>query len=105
MGKFIHSPTCNQVLSTYDVSHVINFTRFSPFHFSFAPGEPGNEASGLKEAHYSGIIAKSANQIVLLPRYKNVVLYSADPPFLLQCGRGGGGGGGLGMRLMYYITD
>ena len=31
MGEFIRSPTCNQVLSTYDVSHVINFTRLSPF--------------------------------------------------------------------------
>ena len=31
------SPTCNQVLFTYDVSHVINFTRLSPF--SFVRGE------------------------------------------------------------------
>ena len=31
MGEFVRSPTCNQVLSTYDVAHVINFTRLSPF--------------------------------------------------------------------------
>ena len=41
MGEFIRLPTCNYVLSTYDVSHVINFTRLSPFpfDFSFARGE------------------------------------------------------------------
>ena len=45
------------------------------------------------------IIAKSANQIALVEipwRYKNVVLYSPDPPFLLWIG----GGGGLGTRLL-----
>ena len=48
MGKFIHLSTCNQVLSTYDVSHVINFTRLSPFLsiFVHAQGESGNEANG-----------------------------------------------------------
>ena len=35
MGEFVRSPTCNQVLSTYDVSHVINFTRLSPFLLIF----------------------------------------------------------------------
>ena len=40
-----------------------------------------------KEAKSSEIIATSANQIVLpkFPgRYKNVVLYSLDPPFILE---------------------
>ena len=31
MGEFIRSPTCNQVLSTYNISHMINFTRLSLF--------------------------------------------------------------------------
>ena len=46
MGEFIRSPRCIQVLSTYNVSHMINFTRLSlfPFCFSSARGEPGNEA-------------------------------------------------------------
>ena len=40
MGEFVHLPTCNQVLSTYDVSHMINFTRLPfPFDFSFERGE------------------------------------------------------------------
>ena len=41
MGEFDRSPTCNQVLSTYDISRVIKFTRLSPFlfFFSFACGE------------------------------------------------------------------
>ena len=40
MGEFVPSPTCNQVLSTYDVSHV-KFYQALPFsfHFSFACGE------------------------------------------------------------------
>ena len=46
MGEFIHLPACNQVLSTYDVSHVMNFTRLSAFFCVFCShaGEPGNEA-------------------------------------------------------------
>ena len=47
MGEFIRLPTCNRVLSTYDVSHVINFTRLSLFLSIFCLhmwGEPGNEA-------------------------------------------------------------
>ena len=42
---YVCSPRCNQVLSTYDVSHMINFTRLFPFLFSFfiyTWGEPGN---------------------------------------------------------------
>ena len=34
--SYVRSPTCNQVLSTYDVSHVINFTRLSPFLSTFS---------------------------------------------------------------------
>ena len=39
MGKYILLPTCDRVLSTYDVSHVINFTRLSPFCILFTHGE------------------------------------------------------------------
>ena len=38
-----------------------------------------------KEASTGEIIATSANQIVLPQRYKNIVLYSPDPPFLIEC--------------------
>ena len=43
MGKFSRLPICNQVLSTYDISHVPG----SPLSFRFfvhAQGEPGNKA-------------------------------------------------------------
>ena len=56
MGEFIRSPTCNQVLSTYDISHVINFTRLSPFLSVFCScvqGEPGN---GATEVSHSQLI-------------------------------------------------
>ena len=50
MGEFIRLPKCNRVLSTYDVSHVINFTRLSLFLSIFCLqvwGEPGNEARAI----------------------------------------------------------
>ena len=66
---------CNDVLSTYDVSHVINFTRLSPlsFRFSFTRGE----SLGTRLSEYSNL-PKNRQPTPVLSEIVAKVLFSLE---------------------------
>ena len=77
MGEFVCSPTCNQVLSTYDVSHVMNFTRLSPF-LLFAHGE----TLGMRLGRYNMALTNMHSDSRFNPSFGCVlILYYVDPLF------------------------